>query len=203
MLKLEDCGTIFLLLSFLGALVISWPALAFVFPARAGERFSALYVLGPNRMAEDYPFNVKENEEYRIYLGIENHMGSSAYYVLYVKLRSPDEPLPNSTAGVPSPLPALYEYRVILADEQAWEFPVVFSLTGMSFYGNSCTVDAFFVDGSEVDVDKVTSWDAENNGFYLELFFELWIFKNELDRFSFHDRFVGIWLNMTASTIGA
>ena len=202
MLKLEDYGTIFLLLSFLGALVISWPALAFVFPARAGERFSALYVLGPNRMAEDYPFDVKENEEYGIYLGIENHMGSSAYYLLYVKLRSPDESLPNSTAGVPSPLPALYEYRVILADEQAWETAVDFYLRGMSFYGNSCSVEALTIDGSDANVGKVTSWDAENRGFYLELFFELWIFENELDGFSFHDRFVGIWLNMTASTFG-
>jgi len=202
MLKLEDYGTIFLLMSFVGSLLISWPALGFVLPAAGGERFSALYVLGPNRMAEDYPFNVKENGEYRIFLGVENHMGSSAYYVLYVKLRGPDEPLPNSTAGIPSPLSALYEYRVILADEQAWEVPVVFSFRGVSFYGNSCSVDTFIIDGLDVDVGKVTSWDAENSGFYVELFFELWIYGNQPDRFSFHDRFVGIWLNVTASSIG-
>lgn len=202
MLKLEDCGTIFLFVSFAGALLISWPALAFVFPARAGERFSALYVLGPNRMAEDYPFNVQADEFYRVFLGVENHMGSSAYYVVYVKLRGSDEPLPNSTAGTPSPLPALYEYRVVLADERAWETTVDFSLRGMSFYGNSCTVETLTIDGSDADVGKVVSWDSENEGFYLELFFELWVYEYESDRFSFHDRFVGIWLNMTASTVG-
>ena len=197
MLKLEDCGTIFLLLSFLGALLISWPALAFVFPARVGERFSALYVLGPNRMAEDYPFNVKENEEYGIYLGIENHMGSSAYYVLYVKLRSPDEPLPNSTAGIPSPLPDLYEYRVILGDGEVWETPLGFSFQGISVNGNTCRAETLSLEGSDLNVGKTTSWDSENNGYFYELFFELWIWDVASKDFSFHNRFVGIWLNMT------
>lgn len=68
----------------------AWPALGFVLPIGRGERFSALYVLGPDRMAEDYPFDVKAGESYRVFLGVEDHVGSSAYYAVYVKLRSQD-----------------------------------------------------------------------------------------------------------------
>jgi hypothetical protein len=32
----------------------------------------------------------------------------------------------------------------------------------------------------------------------LELLFELWIYNPESAVFSFHNRFVGLWLNMTA-----
>jgi len=198
MLKLEDYRTIFLIVSLVGVPVITSPALVFVFPARGGERFSELYVLGPNRMAEDYPSNMKADEAYKIFLGIGNHMGSSACYVLYVKLRNQSELLPNSTGGTPSPLPALYEYRVFLGDGGIWEKQVNFSFRGFSFYGNSCTVETLTVNGLDLHVGKVTSWDSENRGYYLQLFFELWIYNSESNGFSFHNRFVGIWLNMTA-----
>jgi uncharacterized membrane protein len=63
-LSLEDWGTIFLLTSIAGALIIGSPALALVLPSQAGEKFSELYILCPNRMAEDLPFNVKVGENY-------------------------------------------------------------------------------------------------------------------------------------------
>jgi UDP-glucose 4-epimerase len=49
------------------------------------------------------------------------------------------------------------------------------------------------------NVDKPASWDAENSGYYYELFMELWIYDPASDGFSFHNRFVSRWLNMTAS----
>jgi len=197
MLTLEDFGTVFLLTSFVGALGFASPALAFVLPPRPSERFSELYVLGPNRMAEDYPFNVKGGEAYKVYLGIGNHMGSSAYYVLYVKLRNQTEPLPNSTTGNPSPLPALYEFRVLLGDGDVWEAPVSFSFRGLSSYGNGCRVETLGLNGLNLHVGKSASWDSENSGHYLQLFWELWICDPESGGFTFHNRFVGIWLNMT------
>jgi len=197
MLKLEDYQTLFLIASLAGSLVISWPAVGFVLPVRGGERFSELYVLGPGRMAEDYPFNVLEDEEYRVYLGVGNHMGGSAYYLLYVKLRGQTEPLPNSTDGTASPLPALFEYRAVLGEGEVWEEPLDFSFKGLLFSGDGCSVETLSLNGLDVDVGKMVSWDEENRGFYLELFVELWIYDAEVEGFSFHDRFVGIWLNMT------
>jgi len=46
-------------------------------------------------------------------------------------------------------------------------------------------------------VDKLAPWDGKNNGYYYQLFVELWIYMVESDGFEYHNRFVGIWLNMT------
>jgi len=197
MLRLEDFETVFVLASLVGALLVASPALFFVFPSRAGERFSELYVLGSGRMAEGYPFNVKANETCKIFLGVCNHMGSSAYYAVYLKFRNQVEPLPNSTAGTSSPLPSLYEYRVLLSDGGTWEAPLNFSLVGVSFSGNSCFVESLRINGVVSHVGKAGLWDSENGGFFFQLFFELWIYDPVSGGFLFHDRFVGIWLNVT------
>jgi hypothetical protein len=198
MLSLEDFATIFLIASVAGALVISSPALAFVFPSQSSERFSELYILGSNHTAGDYPFNVKSGINYLVYLGIGNQMGSSSYYALYVKLRNQTEPLPNSTVGTPSSLPVLYEYRVLLVDGGVWEAPLNFSFRGVSFYGNSCVVETLSLNGLDLHVGKSVCWDQADKGYFLESFFELWIYNSTINAFSFHNRFVGFWLNVTA-----
>jgi hypothetical protein len=197
MLSLEDWGTIFLLASIAGALVIGSPALALVLPSQAGEKFSPLYILGPNRMAKDYPFNVKAGENYNVYLGIGNHMGSSAYYALYVKIRSQTEPLPNSTDGTPSPLSALYEYRILLRDGEVWEAPFNFSLSNFFFSGNSCSIYYFSINGETLNVSKIALWDSGNKGFFFEVFFELWVYNKTVNDFRYHERFVSLRLNAT------
>jgi hypothetical protein len=197
MWKLEDYRTVFVVVSFVGALIIASPVLAAILPTRASERFTELYVLGPSKMAEGYAFNVKAGEAYKVYLGVGNHMGSSAYYALHVKLRNRGEPLPNSTAGSPSPLPAIHEYRIFLGDGKISETPLNFSLRGLTFRGSTCTVDTMVMNNLEWSIGKTVSWDSENKGYYLELFFELWIFVPECWSFSYHSRFVGFWLNMT------
>ena len=148
-------------------------------------------------MAEDYPFNVRANESYSVYVGVGNHMGSSAYYIAYVKFRNQGESLPNATAGTPSPLSPLYEYRVFLRDGESWEAPLTFSFSGVSFFENQSLVSSFIVDDDVLGVDKSALWDGENNGCYYQLFIELWICNAESDAFEFHNRFVGVWLNMT------
>jgi len=42
-------------------------------------------------------------------------------------------------------------------------------------------------------------WDDGNGGYFYELFMELWIYNVASDAFQFHNRFVGLWLNVTAS----
>jgi hypothetical protein len=124
-------------------------------------------------------------------------MGSIAYYVVCVKLRNQTESLPNSAIESPSPLPVLYEHHVILRDGETWETLLNFSLVGVSFHGNSCIVEALTVNGLGLHVNKMASWNSENKGYYLQLFFELWIYDAESRNFTFHNRFVGIWLNVT------
>jgi len=178
-------------------LVILSPTLASVVTFPEGEKFSELWVLGPNRMAEGYPFNVSAGEVYKVYLGVGNHMGDLGYYRVYVKFRNQSEPLPNSTAGVPSSLEPVFEYNVFLRNNETWERELSFSFEGVSFEGNVSRVSKVLVDGYAVDVDKIAVWDETNNVFYYQLFFELWIYNATVSGFQFHDRWVGFWLNMS------
>ena len=180
----------------LGLIVLS-PTLVMVISFPGGERFSEFWVLGSNRMAENYPFNVSMNEVYNVYLGIGNHMGDLEYYMVYVKFRNQTEPLPDSVNGTPSVLGPLFEYRVFLGDDENWEKEVLFSFEGVSFEGNVCRVSKLVIDGYALDVDKVAVWDEKSGGFYCQLFFELWLYDAAVSSFQYHNRFVGIWLNMT------
>lgn len=198
MLSLEDYKALFMVAGLAGVLSFASPALGLVLRLPAGERFSELYILGPGNMAEGYPFNVKDGEDCLVYVGVGNYMGSSAYYVVSVKFRNQSEPLPNSTAGIPSPLPTLYEYHIFLRDGDVWEAPLSFSLVGVSFSGNTCLVEGLRINGVLFAINKTTLWDYENKGYYYQLFIELWIYDIDLGAFKFHNRFVTLWLNATA-----
>jgi hypothetical protein len=162
-----------------------------------GEKFSELWILGPNRMVEGYPFNVSASALYKVYLGVGNYMGDLEYYTVYVKFRNQTEPLPNSTAGLPSPLEPVLEYHMFLRNNETWEREFSFSFESVSFEGNVSRVSKVLVGGYAVDVDKMAVWDETNNVFYYQLFFELWIYNATVSGFQFHNRWVGFRLNMT------
>ena len=196
--KFQDYRSVFLAASLVFVLLGASPALSTVISLpRGGERFSELWLLGPNHMAEDYPFNVKVGELYKVHLGVGNHMGESMYYAVYVKFRNQTQPLPNATASMPSLLPVLLDFRAFVGDGETWEKPVVFSVAQASRAGNSSFVDQLVINGRSVWVNSSAVWDVENNGFYYQLFFELWLYDVASQGFGFHSRFVGIWLNMT------
>ncbi|MEM3551777.1 MAG: DUF1616 domain-containing protein [Candidatus Bathyarchaeia archaeon] len=200
MLKLEECKAVFACFGLVGVLLFALPTLTVFLHFPSGERFSELWILGPNHMAGDYPFNVKEGEVYRVYLGVANHMGGLEYYRVYVKFRNQTEPLPDSINGKPSPLNQIFEYGIFLRDGEVWEKEILFSFNSFSFEGNLCRISNLIVDGCVLNVDKCVVWDEDYNGFYFQLFFELWIYNATLLDFQYHNRFVGLWLNMTLPT---
>ena len=198
MLRFQDYRSLFLVVSLISLLLAASPALSVVvsFP-RGGEKFSELWLLGPNHMAENYPFNVRVGERYSVYLGLGNHMGESMYYAVYVKFRNQTQPLPNATISVPSSLPSLYEFRAFVSDGGTWEKPVTFSFLEASSFENASFVNRLVINDRALWVNSSGIWDSENKGFYYQLFFELWLYDVALQSFGFHNRFVGIWLNMT------
>jgi len=198
-MKLEECKVVFAAVGLIGVLILASPTLGLVLHLPGGEKFSALWVLGPGHMAEDYPFNVTAGVSYLVYVGVGNHMGSSTYYVVYVKFRNETEPLPSMTTGAPSILAPLYEYRMFLEDNSSSEFPLTFSFSNVSSVGGQSIVGSLTINGVPFIVDKSVSWDAVNSGYFYQLFMELWIYDPASDGFSFHNRFVTRWLNMTAS----
>jgi len=197
-MKFQDYSTLFKAASLACVLLAASPALSLVvsFP-KGGESFSELWLLGPNHMAGDYPFNVHTGEGYSVFLGVSNHLGQSAHYLVYIKLRNQTQSLPNAGSSEASPLPSLYEFQFFLEDGHVWETPVTFKILGASIQGNIMVVESVSVNDRALQVCCSSTWNSEYNGFYFQLFFELWLYSLAKSSFQFHDRFVGIWLNMT------
>jgi hypothetical protein len=151
-------------------------------------------------MAESYPFNVSAGSNYLVYLGVGDNLGSVAYYEVAVKLRNGSEPLPDSKAGVASPLPALYTYNVLLKDGQVWEGGLDFSFSDIHFRENVSTLGRISINSVTFSVDKSAVWDSNRSGYFYQLFMELLVFNSTTNRFSFHNRYVGLWLNFTTTS---
>ncbi len=200
-MKFEDYRALFLVASLASGLLAVSPALSlFVSFPTSGESFSELWLLGSDHRAESYPFNVRVNETNGpMYLGVRNRMGSSKYYMVYVKLRNQTQPLPDASTGNPSQMPPLYEFQFFLSDGEVWEHPVTFVIHYRSSQNDSLIVHYTSVNVFHFPVNSSSTWDSERNGFYYQLFFELWLYNATSSSFQFNDRFVGIWLNMTVS----
>jgi hypothetical protein len=197
--KLEDYKIVFAAIGLIGVLILASPTLGLVLHLPGEEKLSELWILGPKHKLEDYPFNVTTGVNYSVYVDVSNHLGSSAYYVMCVKFRNETEPLPNSTAGTPSILAPLYKYRLFLENNNSGEVSLTFSFSNASFSKNQSIVGRVAINGVQSSVDESVTWDAVNKGYYYELFIELWIYNPASNGFSYHNRFVSRWLNMTAS----
>lgn len=202
-MDIEEYRVLFLTVTFVSALLVASPALSrlLVFPRT--EFFTELWILGPNRRAEDYPFNVSSGQDYSVYLGVGNRLGYCAYYLVRVKFRNQTQPSPTSFGPIenrsPSSLPSLYDIAVFVGDEQVWELPLTFSLNYT--YDESLSrvrLQSLKLNDVTLNVpDLVIEWDSRRRGFYGFLFFELWLFNGLNESFQYHGRFVGLWLNMT------
>ena len=198
-MNLEQYRILFMVATLGLALVSLSPVLGVVVPQGGSERFSEFWLLGPNHMTEGYPFDVGVGEEYRVFVGVGNHMGDSEYYKVYVKLRNGTDSLPDIDGSVPNSLSPLYEYRFFVGDGGVWEMPVTFGFEDVVVEGDVLVVGDVVVDGVSFPVDVSAVWDSEREGYFFQLLFELWRYDVALQGFRFDDRFVGLWLNMTGS----
>ena len=196
-MRLKDYKLVFVAVGLIGVLLIATPALGVVLHLPGGEQFSELYLLGPDHMAENYPFNVAVGQNYTVYVGVTNHMGSSVYYTLYVKLRNETDLLPNSTAGTPSLVQPLYEYRFSIQDGRNWESPFAFSINTASTSANQTTINSMLIDNAVFDVNKPTALNSTNSMYFYQLVFELWMYNNQSNTMQFNNRFVDLQLNYT------
>jgi uncharacterized membrane protein len=198
--KISDYKLVFSAVGLIGILLIASPAFAAVFHLPGGEQFSELYLLGPGHMAESIPFNIAVGQNYSVYLGVGNHMGDSVYYVCYVKLRNQTEPLPNGLTGTSSLITPLYEYRVCIRNEANWTSPLIFSFTNVSISNNHSLLESITINDVTFDVNKLAQFDQENNGYYYQLFVELWAFNTSSNALQYQNRYVYFWLNTTFTT---
>ena len=196
---------LFLMVVAVSALLVASPALSRLLVWPRTEFFTELWLLGPNRMAEDYPFNVSNGQSYNIYLGLGNHLGYCAYYLVEVKFRNESMSAPSLLGPVenrtPSDLPSLCNVTAFVADEGVWELPVALgfsygyndTLLQVDFHSMTFNDDLLSLEGTS------TSWNANTSRFYGDLVFELWLYNGSAGNFGYHGRFVDLKLNMTVS----
>jgi hypothetical protein len=198
-MKLGNYKLIFIAVGLIGVLLITTPAL---YGARfsGGEQFSELYLFGPNQMAENYPFNIAVGQNYSVYVGVGNQLGSSAYYVLYMKLGNETDQMPDDTSGTPSSLQPLYEYGFSIQNGVDWESLLTFSVSNASISGNSSQINSLQINGVDFNVDKPAIWDSNSTTFTYQLVFELWRYNIQSSSIQFDDRFVDLQLNLTGDS---
>jgi hypothetical protein len=87
----------------------------------------------------------------------------------------------------------VYESRFFLSNDGEWEKPVVFSLSGQP-----SNISSISVNGLYSLLACTAAWNSSRAGLYYQLFFELWIYDSSEIGFQYHERVVGIWLNVSS-----
>jgi uncharacterized membrane protein len=200
-MKLDDYKLSFVAVGLIGVLLIASPAIAQVIRLPTGEQFSELYLLGPNHMAENYPFNIDIGQNYSTYVVVGDNTGSSAYYVLYVKLLNQTDLAPNASSHMASPLQPLYEYRFSVQDGQRQENPLNFSVSEGSIKDDQSLINKMIINGHLVTINKPSTWNSNSSTFLYQLFFEMWKYNNESNAIEYSNLSVHLLLNFTSSVL--
>ena len=196
-MNFENAKLVYLFSCIILGLIILAPSLLTFYSFPEGERFSELWLLGSNHLIESGVFDISEKESNTLYLGVFNNMKDLEFYKVNVKFRNPSESLPDSVAGLPSPLEPVFEYYFFSRNNETWEDEFRFSFEDILFEDNSLRLSRLSINDRDIEVDKIVVWDEKSNGFYCQFFFELWIYNSSISDFQFHNSFVSIWLNLT------
>lgn len=190
-----------ILLFFVGVmvLVVASPALQRLLIYPQTEFFSEQWLLGPDHLAANYPYNIRAGENYRVYLGVGNRLGSCGYYCVQVKLRNQTQSAPDSLKRTPSSLKSLYNIYTFIGNNASWELPIAFSFTYTYDVGSSKILfESLLLNDVSLDISSFSSsWNPEDNVRFADLVFELWLYDEASGDFLFHERFVDLKFNMT------
>ena len=220
---------LFLVITGVLALLIASPMLQKVLVYPQTEFFTELWLLGPQHTGENYPHNITSKEDYSVFLGVANHLGSCAYYVVEVKFRNATQSGPDSFNHTCSSLEPLYSLNFFVPDKETWEMPLSFSFdysfdeVARTIYRN---VSVSAPDGkvtyqlvAETIPDRVnfshlrlndatlslqglsSDFNPQTSEFFGNLVFELWIYDSQTNSFVYHERYVDLKFNMTKSML--
>jgi uncharacterized membrane protein len=195
---LSHYKTLILVVTAALALLIASPSIQQVLVYPQTDNFTEFWMFGSNHDAS-YPGNVTVNQNYRIYLDVTNHLGSTTNYNIEIKFRNQTQSAPNSFNHTNSDLPALSSIAMVAADNQTAEAPLDISFQYHTVNGTTSTLvmDNVTVNGFALDASKTTiAYDKTKGGFYGNLFFELYIYNGTTNAFQYHQRYLSLWLKM-------
>lgn len=196
-MNLQNHKTILIVVT-ITLLLVAYSALQ-TFPIHpATELYTELWILYSNHKTENYPFNIERNTEYNMFLGIANHLGSSANYQVQLKLRNSTQPTSESSTLNPIDSPPIHTFTMIVAENETWVLPVTVSFDytynpvqqkinfeSLTFNGDAFNIETYIV-----------SLDGDRNGYYENLLFELWVQNDDAGSFEYNKRYVGLWFKI-------
>ncbi len=195
-IQLDNLRIIFVAIGLIGVLLFASPTIAILVNPPVGEQFSGIYVLGPNHVLKDVPFNIKSGVVYSVYLGVLNEMGSSSYYTCVVKIRNVTDSLPNATLGTSSSIPKLYETNLFIASGEKWEQKITFQVNDFIATNGFSRLSSITINGVNYSTIKESEWNSDKTGYYYSLLVELWIYNSTIGASQYHNRYVNLVLNM-------
>lgn len=204
-MNLLEYKVVFLVVTAVLALLVASPALQRVLVYPQTEFFTELWLLGPGRMAEGFPYNVTSGEAYSVFLGLANHLGQCAYYVVEVKFRNASQSAPDSFNRTASSLGSLYGFNVFVADKESFELPLSFSFDySLGSYNETVpqvSFNSLSLNGTALDLRGYSAvWEEQASRFLGNLVFELWIYNGTVGAFEYHERYVDLKFNMTTQS---
>ena len=197
-MKLQDYKVLILVVTAISALIVASPALQRLLVYPQTDFFTELSLLGPGHTAEDFPYNITSGVSYNVFLNVTNQLGQCAYYQVQVKFRNQNQSAPDSTNLTPSTLTPLYTINAVVANQETWELPITFSFD-YSYDGNSSQINFnhLMLNNAALNLSgSSTSWDSQENVFFGNLVFELWIYNETTSSFQYHQRAVDLKFNM-------
>jgi len=197
--NLQGYKALLLVVTAIMAIFVASPALQRLLVLPQTEFFTEMWLLGPEHNAENYPYNITLNENYKVFLGVSNHLGHCAYYVVQVKFRTENQSAPDTFARTPSNLSSLCSVNFIVADKEAWELPVTFSFDYSYDENNSQVIfNRMIFNSAALNLNRYSApWDDQNRRFFGNLIFELWIYNDAVGGFTYHERYNSLNFNMT------
>lgn len=182
------------------ALFVALPALQRVLAPPQTDFYTELWLLDSAHSANNYPSNILQDSNYTIYLDIANHLGYCGYYVIEVKLRNDVMPYSGSFNHIPINLPSLYNLTAFVPNKSTWELPITFSFTyNVNWTNSQVNFNEMTLNGAILNLKgySTTYRPQAPNGFFENIYFELWLYNGTTGELQYNDRYVNLPLNMT------
>jgi hypothetical protein len=159
--------------------------------------FTELSLFGQYNNAT-YPSNVTVGENNRVYLNVDNNLGSCAYYMVEPKFGNQTQFTPNSFNHTNSVLPPLGNITFFVANNESLQLPIDFSFQYKIDPNNPRQLDvqSITLNDATITYPVTIAWNFAKGGFYGNLFFELWIYNGTTGSLEYNQRYVSLWLKM-------
>jgi hypothetical protein len=159
-------------------------ALISTFWPKYEQQFIELGVLGRDGSATGYYPNDNPNlnsgSQVKWFIYTHNHMASSQYITVRVKLLDSTMQGPNDTLHIPSPFASIAEFPVLLHINETQSIPFSWNILDATSQDGSIVIQSLVINGQTVNLNpSVTSASS------FCLVFELWVYNQATHDYSF------------------